>query len=399
MLRFHYATAPLSVPLYTGRDLYIYGGWDGHAAHNSLHKLHIDTLTWKEMAAGDVDELPMKMSGCGLVAFGNEQLVLFGGYGIPSTTKRSSKRSNKKVNLITTSSRQSSLASRQSSVDDGGVKLLKVNFKSDLVDDVVINNEGALLNEMAEAMAEAGTGCKGLLNGEIGKDGTGEEEGGRKGGEEKEMEENGGEGQQQVTGKEEGRDGEEEAKKEEGEQGKGGEVKVKDGEEEKAEKEEGKQGREGEVKGKEGEEEEAKKEGEQEKEEAVKTEGKDGEEEEEQRGDREVNGKELKEQEEEGAKAAKEGVSALTEEQKDPEVSRKEKAEEGAKAAEDEGVSDLIDKRWTNELKLYNLQSCEGTRELRFVAIVSPFVPIVPHLYLLFPICTYCSPFVPIVPH
>lgn len=91
--------------MYIGHDLYVYGGWDGKDAYNTLHRLNVNTLTWTEMERGDINELPMKMSGCGLVAFGKDKLVLFGGYGQPSTTNASntSTKSKSKRNLVTTS--------------------------------------------------------------------------------------------------------------------------------------------------------------------------------------------------------------------------------------------------------------------------------------------------------
>jgi len=64
--------------------LYIYGGWDGQVACNTLHQLDTTTMTWKEMVPNNPSEAPMKMSGCGMVSFGDHKLVLFGGYGVPS---------------------------------------------------------------------------------------------------------------------------------------------------------------------------------------------------------------------------------------------------------------------------------------------------------------------------
>ena len=107
-----------------GEDLYVYGGWDGQAAHNTLHKLNTNNLTWQEMKSSDGKETPMKMSGCGLVAKGTEELVLFGGYGLPTTLLSPEQQKKKKnVSLLTTTSGRSS--SRQSSGQggSGGVSL------------------------------------------------------------------------------------------------------------------------------------------------------------------------------------------------------------------------------------------------------------------------------------
>ena len=47
--------------------------------------LDLVTLNWKELTTSNPADAPMKMSGCGIVAYGNNQLVLFGGFGIPSS--------------------------------------------------------------------------------------------------------------------------------------------------------------------------------------------------------------------------------------------------------------------------------------------------------------------------
>ena len=43
-------------------------------------------MVWKEMNITDTSEAPMKMSGCGMVAYGDHKLVLFGGFAMPGTT-------------------------------------------------------------------------------------------------------------------------------------------------------------------------------------------------------------------------------------------------------------------------------------------------------------------------
>ena len=69
----------------SGDALYVYGGWDGQSASNSLHTLDLVTLNWKELTPSNPADAPMKMSGCGMVAYGKNQLVLFGGFGLPSS--------------------------------------------------------------------------------------------------------------------------------------------------------------------------------------------------------------------------------------------------------------------------------------------------------------------------
>lgn len=132
------------------------------------------------MRSGDVDELPMKMSGCGLVPFGTERLVLFGGYGLPSTTKVSSKPCGQKVTLVTTSRKGTPSAcnsqSTQSSVEEAGVKLLGV--KPPVVNgDITLLSSGDGGEESNDGGEERddgdGGGGKALVNGK--KEANGEE--------------------------------------------------------------------------------------------------------------------------------------------------------------------------------------------------------------------------------
>ena len=62
----------------TGHHLYMYGGTDGQGYGHSLHKLDVDTLEWSRLPSG-----PMKKGVCGLISC-EKQLILFGGYGLPS---------------------------------------------------------------------------------------------------------------------------------------------------------------------------------------------------------------------------------------------------------------------------------------------------------------------------
>ena len=66
-----------------GHYLYTYGGWDGQVAYNTLHQLDTTTMTWRKLEPNNPSDAPMKMSGCGMVAYGDHKLVLFGGYGVP----------------------------------------------------------------------------------------------------------------------------------------------------------------------------------------------------------------------------------------------------------------------------------------------------------------------------
>ena len=62
-----------------GHHVYVYGGTDGSAYQSSLHQLDTRTWTWKQLSSTG----PMRKSGCRMVSYGSN-LVLFGGYGIPS---------------------------------------------------------------------------------------------------------------------------------------------------------------------------------------------------------------------------------------------------------------------------------------------------------------------------
>lgn len=63
-----------------GHHLYVYGGTDGNQPKHSLYELNTTTSTWTQLgtSAG-----PMAKINCGMVSHG-EDLVLFGGFGVPS---------------------------------------------------------------------------------------------------------------------------------------------------------------------------------------------------------------------------------------------------------------------------------------------------------------------------
>lgn len=73
-----------------GSSLYVYGGYDGQKSYNTLYKLDLSTLQWTEVKYSSGSKTPMKMSGCGMVAYGTQKLVLFGGYGVTEDQDRSS---------------------------------------------------------------------------------------------------------------------------------------------------------------------------------------------------------------------------------------------------------------------------------------------------------------------
>ncbi|KAL5506412.1 hypothetical protein EMCRGX_G008044 [Ephydatia muelleri] len=66
-----------------GASLYIFGGYDYLSTEhdNSLHRLHLDTLSWTKMPSSAESD-PEKKSSAGL-AYQMDMLVLFGGFGFP----------------------------------------------------------------------------------------------------------------------------------------------------------------------------------------------------------------------------------------------------------------------------------------------------------------------------
>lgn len=63
----------------TDHHIYTYGGWDRDGTDGCLHSLNAETLAWNKLASNG----PMKKNNCGMIAYDN-QLLLFGGYGVPS---------------------------------------------------------------------------------------------------------------------------------------------------------------------------------------------------------------------------------------------------------------------------------------------------------------------------
>ena len=65
-------------------SLYWFGGWDGSAYYSSLHRLDTTTLEWRELQPQIQADRPMRKIWCGMVSFLQDQLAVFGGYGIPT---------------------------------------------------------------------------------------------------------------------------------------------------------------------------------------------------------------------------------------------------------------------------------------------------------------------------
>ena len=64
-------------------SLYAFGGWDGISHYDSLHQLRASTMEWRELEESISQDAPMRKTGCEMVPFNDDTLVLFGGLGIP----------------------------------------------------------------------------------------------------------------------------------------------------------------------------------------------------------------------------------------------------------------------------------------------------------------------------
>ena len=65
-------------------DLYYFGARDGRTFYNSVHKLQLSTLEWKEIVKSNPARGPLPKVGCGMVAY-QQQLALIGGFSsLPS---------------------------------------------------------------------------------------------------------------------------------------------------------------------------------------------------------------------------------------------------------------------------------------------------------------------------
>ena len=63
-------------------DLYYFGARDGKTLYNSVHKLQLSTLEWKEIVKSNPARGPLPKAGCGMVAY-QQQLALIGGCSRP----------------------------------------------------------------------------------------------------------------------------------------------------------------------------------------------------------------------------------------------------------------------------------------------------------------------------
>ena len=64
-----------------GSCLFVFGGLDGdESRHNSLFKLDLHTYQWEQVRVSNPSSGPQRKNGCGMVSYGDNQLVVFAGY-------------------------------------------------------------------------------------------------------------------------------------------------------------------------------------------------------------------------------------------------------------------------------------------------------------------------------
>ena len=61
-----------------------FGGWDRKSDYNCIHILDTITLKWRKVQPLNPADGPMSKIWCGMVSFFQDQLAIFGGYGIPT---------------------------------------------------------------------------------------------------------------------------------------------------------------------------------------------------------------------------------------------------------------------------------------------------------------------------
>ena len=78
-----HGTSPpgLSNTAYTvvGSCLFVFGGYDGVSRHNTLFKLDLHTFQWEQVQVSNPSSGPQKKSGCSMVSYGDNQLVVSAG--------------------------------------------------------------------------------------------------------------------------------------------------------------------------------------------------------------------------------------------------------------------------------------------------------------------------------
>ena len=63
-----------------GSFLFVVGGWDGESRYNRVFNLDLHTCQWEEVQVSNPSRGPQRKTGCGMVSYGDNQLVVFAGY-------------------------------------------------------------------------------------------------------------------------------------------------------------------------------------------------------------------------------------------------------------------------------------------------------------------------------
>ena len=63
-----------------GSCLFVFGGYDGVSWHNTLYNLNLRSFQWEQVRVSNPSRGPQRKSGCGMVSYGDNQLVVFAGY-------------------------------------------------------------------------------------------------------------------------------------------------------------------------------------------------------------------------------------------------------------------------------------------------------------------------------
>ena len=61
-----------------GSCLFVFGGWDGRSRYNNFFKLDLRTYQWEKVQVSSRG--PQKKSGCRMVSYGDNRLVVFAGW-------------------------------------------------------------------------------------------------------------------------------------------------------------------------------------------------------------------------------------------------------------------------------------------------------------------------------
>ena len=62
-----------------GSSLFVFGGHDGMSCHNTLFKLDLHSFQWEQVQVSNPSSGPQGKSGCSMVSYGDNQLVVFAG--------------------------------------------------------------------------------------------------------------------------------------------------------------------------------------------------------------------------------------------------------------------------------------------------------------------------------